>query len=108
MKISFGRKFPEEPTVLKDGLKWKSIKSVFHSEFRIIARDEWGDDVVSEIVETFGEAFAEFESQKTDVDAGRFASTEIEVILRWDDSEGLVEWDEIEIYHYGLSNYQEE
>ena len=113
MRISTSNRESNEPSLLKEGLKrliqnsdGGKSKGYFHSEFRIIARDKYGDDVVYEIVETFGEAFAEFESQKTDVDEGRFASTEIEVVLKWEEDGETVEEEESEIYFYGHRNNQ--
>lgn len=117
MQVFESRELPVEPTELRDGLKWsyrspedgrRKVRVEFHSEFRVIGRDEWGDDVEYEIVETFEDALREFRDQQERVDSGELASVEIEVVLRWDDADGLVEWEEIEIYHYGLNEYREE
>lgn len=114
MQVFEFRELPVEPTELRDGLKWsyrdpsdrrKKIRAEFHSEFRLITRDQWGDEVDYDIFGTFDDALRDFRDQIQQVDFGAIASVEIEVVLRWDDAEGLVEWEEIEIYHYGRREY---
>lgn len=117
MQVFESRELPVEPTELRDGLKWsyrspddgrRKVRVEFHSEFRVIGRDEFGDDVDYDIFETFEDALTEFRGSQQQVDLKAIASVEIECVLRWDDADGLVEWEEIEIYHYGLSEYREE
>lgn len=115
MEIST-REIPEEPATLHDGLKWsypnpddrrRKVRVEFCSEFRVASRDEWGDQEYYDIFNTFEDAMTEFYEQRRRVDAGEIDSAEIEVVLGWWDVEGLVDWDEIEIYHYGRREYLE-
>jgi len=116
MQVFESRELPVEPTELRDGLKWsyrdrhdrrRKVHVEFHSEFRVISRDEWGDDVDYEIFDTFDDALRYFRDQIEQVRGAEVVSVEIEVVLRWDDADGLVEWEEIEIYHYGERDYRD-